>query len=141
MSTFIILFVYQDSRAISTLLPFIHRIGLPTCCCVSPTTFLQNQHGAKMRNNVAFPHRELSNVIDPPANASLQVPMSQLCDNASSVPSRRGGRAHGHLRIVMDTVTFMTVSKNIPWVDPVHPGVLPLHGTGVTAILHRQINP
>jgi hypothetical protein len=40
----------------------------------------------------------------------------------------------------MDAVHCMTVSNNIPWIDPVHPGKLPVHGTGVTAILRKQIN-
>jgi hypothetical protein len=67
-----------------------------------------------MSNNFAFPHGELSKVIGLPTNASLQVLKSLLCDNAASVPSRRGGEAHGHLGIVMDAVNYMTVSNNIP---------------------------
>ena len=90
-----------------------------------------------MSNNFACPHRELSKVIGLPTNSSLQVLTSQLCDNAASVPSRRGGGAHGHPGIVMDAVEYMTVSNNIPWVDPVHPGELPVHGTDVAAILRE----
>jgi hypothetical protein len=93
-----------------------------------------------MSDDFAFPHRDLTKVIGLPTNMSPQVLKSQLCNNAASVPSRREGGAHGHLRIVMDTVKYMTVSNNIPWVNPVHPGELPVHGTGVTAILHEQIN-
>jgi hypothetical protein len=40
----------------------------------------------------------------------------------------------------MDAVEYMTVSNNITWVDPVHPGEVPVHGTGVIAILREQIN-
>jgi hypothetical protein len=93
-----------------------------------------------MSNKFAFHDRELSKVIGPPTNASLKVLKSQLCNNATIIPSRRGGGPHGHLRIIMDAVKYMVVSNNIPWVDPVHPGELPVHGTGVTAILHKQIN-
>jgi hypothetical protein len=28
----------------------------------------------------------------------------------------------------------------IPWINPIHPGDLPVHVTGVTAVLHEQIN-
>jgi hypothetical protein len=92
-----------------------------------------------MSNNFAFPHRELSKVIDIPTNVSLQVFKSQLCNNVASIPSRHSGGAHGHLGIVMDDVDYMAVSNSIPWVDLVHPGELPVHGTGVTAILREQI--
>jgi hypothetical protein len=34
----------------------------------------------------------------------------------------------------------MTVSNNITWVNLVHPGELPVHGTSVTTILRKQIN-
>jgi hypothetical protein len=93
-----------------------------------------------MSNNFAFPHGELTKVIGLPTNTSLQVLKSQLCNDAASVPSRRGGGAHGHHGIVMDAVDYMIVSNNIPWVDPVHPGELTVHGTGATAILHKLIN-
>jgi hypothetical protein len=94
----------------------------------------------KMINNFVFPHGELPKIFGIPTNVSLHVLKSQLCDNAASVPSRRGGGAHSHLGIVMDAVNYMTVSNNIPWVDPVHPGELPVHGTGAMAILRKQIN-
>jgi hypothetical protein len=93
-----------------------------------------------MSNNFAFPHGELTKVIGLPTNASLQVLNNQICNNAASVPSRRGGGAQGHLGIVMDAVDYMTVSNNIPWVDPVHPNELSVHGTAVTTILREQIN-
>jgi hypothetical protein len=82
-----------------------------------------------MSNNFAFPHRELTKVIGLPTNASLQGLKSPLCNNTGSVPSRRGGGAHGHLGIVMDAVNYMTVSNDIPWVNPVHSDELPVHGT------------
>jgi len=93
-----------------------------------------------MSNNFGFPHMELSRVIGLPTNASLQVLKSQLCNNAASVPSRPSCGAHGHLGLVMDAVEYMTVSNNIPWVDPAHPGELPVHGTEATAILREQSN-
>jgi hypothetical protein len=93
-----------------------------------------------MSNNFAFPHRELTMIIGIPTNASLRVLKSQLCNNTANVPSRRGGGAHGHLGIVMNAVEYITVSNNIPWVDQIHPGELPVHGTGVMPILHEQIN-
>jgi hypothetical protein len=93
-----------------------------------------------MSNNFAFPHGELTKVIGLLTNASLQVLKSQLCNNAASVLSRRGGGSHGHLGIVMDAVKYMAVSNNIPWADPVRPGELPVHGTDSTAILREQSN-
>jgi hypothetical protein len=93
-----------------------------------------------MSNNFAFPHGKISKVIGLPTIVSLQVLKSQLCNNAASVPSRHDGEAHGHLGIVMDAVDYMIVYNNIPWVDPVHPGELPVHGTSVTTILRKQIN-
>jgi hypothetical protein len=93
-----------------------------------------------MSSNFIFSHGELTMVIGLPTNVSLQVLKCQLCNNAASVPSRHSGGAHGHPGIVMDAVKYMTVSNNIPRVDPVHPGELPVHGTGVTAILCKHIN-
>ena len=92
-----------------------------------------------MSDNFAFPHGTLTTIIGPPTNASLQVLKSQLCDNAASVPSRRGG-GNGHLGLVMDTVEYLTVSDNVPWITPTHPGDLPVHGTGVTTVQREQIN-
>jgi hypothetical protein len=40
----------------------------------------------------------------------------------------------------MDAVEYVTVSNNIPWINPIHPGDLPVHSTGVTAVLREQIN-
>ena len=91
-------------------------------------------------SDFAFPHGTLTLIIGSPTNASLQTLKSQLCDNAASVPSRRGG-GNGHLGLVMDTVEYLTVSDNVPWVTPLHPGDFPVHGaTGVTAVQREQIN-
>ena len=92
-----------------------------------------------MTDNFAFPHGNLTPIIGPPTNASLQLLKSQLCDNAASVPSRRGG-GNGHLALVMNTGEYLPVSDNGPWVTPTHPGDLPSHGTGVTAVQREQIN-
>lgn len=39
----------------------------------------------------------------------------------------------------MDAVEYVTVSNNIPWINPIQPGDLPVHSSGVTAVLREQI--
>jgi hypothetical protein len=81
-----------------------------------------------------FPHTQLTTISGKPTNTLLQVLKQQLYNNASSIPSRRGDGAHGHLGVVLDPV------KNIPWTNPVHPGDIPTHAQGLTSVLCKLIN-
>ena len=87
----------------------------------------------------SFPHGKLTKIIGKPTNTSLQVLKRQLYDNAASVSSRRGGGAHGHLGMILDTQQYLAISNNIPWVTPTHPGDAPNLVLATTAVQREQI--
>jgi len=87
----------------------------------------------------SFPYGKLTKIIGKPSNTSLQVLKRQLYDNAASVSSRRGGGAHGHLGMILDTPQYLAISNNIPWVTPTHPGDAPNLVLATTAVQREQI--
>jgi hypothetical protein len=64
-------------------------------------------------------------IIGKSSNTSLQVLKHQLYNNATSVPSRHGDGAHGHLGIVLNTNWYLAVSGNIHWITSKHQGNSP----------------
>jgi hypothetical protein len=86
-----------------------------------------------------FPHRKVTMILGKPSNTSLQVLKRQLYDSAASIPSRRGGDAHGHLGIVLDANWYLTISGNIAWVTPKHPGDSPNLMLTTTAVQCKQV--
>jgi hypothetical protein len=88
-------------------------------------------------NFLGFPHGKLTKILGKPTNTSLQVLKRQLYDNAASIPSRRGGGAHGHLGIVLEANWYLAISGNIAWSTPKHPGDSPIFGAdkGVRQLL------
>ena len=86
-----------------------------------------------------FPHGKLTKIIGKPTNTSLQVLKRQLYDNAASIPSRRGGGAHGHLGIVLAADRYLAISGNIAWIPPKHPGDSPNLALATTAVQRDQV--
>jgi hypothetical protein len=95
-------------------------------------------------NFSGFPHGKLIKIHGKPFNTSLQVLKCQLYNHAASIPSRRGGGAHGYLGIVRDADWYIEVSGNIAWVTPKHPGYSPNLTLATTAVhcekVTRQYN-
>jgi hypothetical protein len=81
-----------------------------------------------------FPHRKRTKILGKPSNTSLQVLKRQLYKNAASIPSRRGGGAHGHLGMVLDADRYLAISGNIAWSTPKHPGNSPDLMLATTAV-------
>jgi hypothetical protein len=86
---------------------------------------------------LSFPQGKLTKIIGKPSNTSLQVLKRQLYNNTASIPSRRGGGAHGHLGIILDTNQNLAMSGNKPWVTPKHPDSSPNLMLATTAVQHK----
>jgi hypothetical protein len=71
-----------------------------------------------------------------PSYDTLAELMLTLKGNAASVPSARGGGAHGYLGIVISPAVYATISP-VAWIDPINPGVQPVLPAGGTT---AQIN-
>ena len=71
-----------------------------------------------------FPYETLTPIQGKPTNTTLQLLQRQLFTNARSVPSARGGGAHGHLAIVLTPADYL-MRVGIPFRIPVHPGPTP----------------
>lgn len=76
-----------------------------------------------------FPHPELTPIPADtvPDFASLKIIHRQVNANAMTIPSTRGGGAHGHLALVIPAADYALIPGTIPWVDPVHPGPNPVY--------------
>jgi hypothetical protein len=82
--------------------------------------------------------RKVTTIIEKLSNTS-KILKCQIYNNTTSISSRHGSSAHGHLGIVPDTVQYMAVSNMIPWFTPKHPVDAPNLAPGITAVQHKQI--
>jgi hypothetical protein len=74
----------------------------------------------------SYPNPVLTKIVDEPSNASFKQLKTELYDNAMSVPSNRGGGAHGHLAIIMAfTQDGVMLGPGNQWEDPLNPGNTP----------------
>ena len=69
-----------------------------------------------------FQHKVLTKLQGQPTYESLQILMTELKANASSVPSIIGGGHYGHLGLIVTADKYATLANTIPWVTPDHPG-------------------
>jgi hypothetical protein len=88
-----------------------------------------------------FPHQELTPlaITDKPTNASLRPLRKELNANAMSIPSVRGGGAHGHLSLTMPAAAYTALTGAV-FVTPVHPGPAPIHVLGATQAQITETN-
>jgi hypothetical protein len=63
----------------------------------------------------------------------IQVTTFLLNANAISIPSMAGGRADGHLGIIMTQVEYAAIETS-PWVYPYNPNAIPIIPPGTTAV-------
>ena len=78
---------------------------------------------------IQFVHKELTKLSqeEAPTAKSLQLLKKELYANARSVPSPRGGGAHGHLGAVMTVAGYATLAgPPQAWADPNNPGIFVL---------------
>lgn len=81
---------------------------------------------------LTFPHPVLTPINGEPTSSSLSLLQKELYANARQIYSTRGGGNHGHLRIMLTDVAYITRTNAI-FIIPVHPGVAPIHAAGATA--------
>jgi hypothetical protein len=73
-----------------------------------------------------YPNPVLTKIVGEPSNASFKKLKTELYDNAMSVPSNRGGGAHGHLATIMAFAEYNgMIGLGNQWEDPVNPGITP----------------
>lgn len=79
-----------------------------------------------------FQHKVLTRIHGTPTYESLQVVLTELKANASSVPSTLGAGQHGHLGLILSAARYAALDHTLPWVTPGNPGpfVPPANATG-----------
>jgi hypothetical protein len=88
---------------------------------------------------LGFPHGKRTKILGKPTNTSLQILKRQLYNNAATIPSRRGGGAHGHLGMILEANRYLAVSSNMAWSTPKHPGNCPNLTLATTAVQRDQV--
>jgi hypothetical protein len=74
----------------------------------------------------SYPNPVLTKIVGEPSNASFKKLKTELYDNAMSVPSNRGGGAHGHLAIIMAFAEYdVILGHGNQWEDPLNPNITP----------------
>jgi hypothetical protein len=74
----------------------------------------------------SYPNPVLTKIVGEPSNASFKKLKTELYDNAMSVPSNRGGGAHGHLAIIMAFAEYdVMLGLGNQWEDPLNSGITP----------------
>ncbi len=86
-----------------------------------------------------FPHPTLTPIIGKPDAATLKLLRKEVYANTKSVPSTAGGGLNGHLGIAMPAGAY-TIRAGQAFVDPAHPGPLPIHAVGATSALITATN-
>jgi hypothetical protein len=81
---------------------------------------------------ITFARPILTSLTGEPTNSSLKLLQAELNANAISIPSNRGGGAHGHLALIQSTANYLSITGT-PFDPPLNPGLtptLPDHATG-----------
>lgn len=90
-------------------------------------------------SSLPFPHPTLTPIIGKPDAATLKLLRKEVYANTKSVPSTAGGGLNGHLGIAMPAGAY-TIRAGQAFVDPAHPGPLPVHAVGATSALITATN-
>lgn len=75
-----------------------------------------------------------------PNKGYLQVLFSECYERVMSVPSTRGGGAHGHLAILMSAAKYAELPNTIAFNEPAHPGEAPHHAADATQFQIAETN-
>jgi hypothetical protein len=90
-------------------------------------------------SSLPFPHPNLTPIVGKPDSAALKLLRKEVYANTKSVPSTAGGGLNGHLGISMPAGAY-TIRAGQPFVEPAHPGPLPVHAAGDTNALITATN-
>ena len=81
----------------------------------------------------SFPHMSIPKIVGPPPTFETLLKAKEiLSECAASVNSARRGGAHGYLQLVLGDAAFNAIPGTQAWVDPVHPGTMPVIPVGAT---------
>jgi hypothetical protein len=83
-------------------------------------------------NSYPFPHPILTKIDGKPNAASIKLLTKEVYANAKSVHSVHGGGLNGHFRLAMPVATYV-IRASANFVEPPHPGPLPVHGLNATS--------
>lgn len=72
----------------------------------------------------SFPNDTLPQVADIPTYKALKELKSSIKENATSIPSKKGGGQHGYLSIVLSPAAYANISGT-PFIVPLYPGATP----------------
>jgi hypothetical protein len=89
--------------------------------------------------SMTFPHPELTCIVGTPTYPTIQVLQRQLYANALAVHSTHGGRANGHLPILMQATQYLSRSA-VPFNPPTHPRNAPVQPANATRNQITEIN-
>jgi hypothetical protein len=81
---------------------------------------------------ITFARPDLTPITGEPTNSSLKLLQAELNANAISIPSNRGGGAHGHLSLIQSPANYLFLTGT-DFEPPVNPGLtptLPANATG-----------
>jgi hypothetical protein len=79
-----------------------------------------------------FPN-PISKIEGQPEYYTLAVLCKTLSRNAASIPSTKGGGAHGYLGAVKPATIYATIAPATPFIAPVYPGTVPTNAVNATA--------
>jgi hypothetical protein len=76
--------------------------------------------------NHTYTNPVLTKIVGEPSSVLFEKLTIELYNNAMSVPSNRGGSAHGHLATIMASAEYdIMIGLGNQWEDPVNPGITP----------------
>jgi hypothetical protein len=79
-----------------------------------------------------FPIKILPTITGEPDYETINHMVQALYGNAASLATTLGGRAHGHIGIIMQQALY-TMLTATPYITPIDPGVPPFIPAGATA--------
>ena len=71
-----------------------------------------------------FKFTSLTRSVGKPTYETIKAIKEELKANAASVHSDKGGGNHGYLGLVLSPTAYASITGTIPFIPPVHPGVL-----------------
>jgi hypothetical protein len=80
---------------------------------------------------ITFARPDLTPITGESTNSSLKLLQAELNANAISIPSNRGGGAHGHLTLIQSPANYLLLT-GANFEAPVNPGLTPTQPANAT---------
>ena len=74
----------------------------------------------------------------PTANDLTQLE-KELIAIAAAIPTSLGGGNHGHARIIVDNVKYLTMTKGIQFITPINPGAYQTNIAGTQQMQYAHV--